>query len=48
MAPGLLLNGVAMPMQARATRDLRFGTLAKIDIISAAVGVTVGIAAGFA
>lgn len=48
MAPGLLLNGVAMPMQARATRDLRFGALAKIDVISAAAGVAVGIAAGFA
>ncbi|MEO6827662.1 MAG: lipopolysaccharide biosynthesis protein, partial [Microbacteriaceae bacterium] len=48
IAPGLLLNGVAMPMQARATRDLRFGALAKIDIVSAVFGVGTGIATGFA
>jgi PST family polysaccharide transporter len=48
ISPGLLLNGIAMPMQARATRDLRFGALANIDIVSTAVGVACSIAAGLA
>lgn len=45
IAPILLVNGLSMPMQARVQRDLRFGTLANIDVVSMLVGVGLGIAA---
>lgn len=45
IAPTLLLNGIAMPMQAAVQRDLRFGTLALIDIVSMAVGVVLSLVA---
>ncbi|UOE44331.1 lipopolysaccharide biosynthesis protein [Agromyces larvae] len=48
IAPTLLVNGLAMPMQAKVQRDLRFGTLANVDVVSMAVGVAGSIAAAFA
>lgn len=45
IAPTLLLNGIAMPMQAAVQRQLRFGTLAMIDIVSMAVGVVLSVVA---
>lgn len=39
IAPTLLLNGIAMPLQARATRELRFAALASIDVLAMAIGV---------
>lgn len=47
IAPILLINGLAMPMQARVQRDLRFGTLASIDVVSMLCGVAVGIGTAF-
>ena len=47
IAPTLLLNGIAMPMQASVQRQLRFGTLAMIDIVSMAVGVVLSVIAAF-
>ncbi|KRE25934.1 hypothetical protein ASG80_03625 [Agromyces sp. Soil535] len=44
IAPILLVNGLSMPMQARVQRDLRFGTLANIDVVSMLCGVGLGIA----
>lgn len=43
MAPGVLLSGLVMPLQARATKQLRFGMLAVLDIGTMAAGVVVGI-----
>lgn len=48
IAPTLLLNGIAMPLQARATRELRFAALANIDVLSMAAGVAASIAAAMA
>lgn len=45
IAPILLINGLSMPMQARVQRDLRFGTLANIDVVSMLCGVVLGIGA---
>jgi O-antigen/teichoic acid export membrane protein len=45
IAPILLINGLSMPMQARVQRDLRFGTLANIDVVSMLIGVALGIGA---
>lgn len=45
IAPTLLLNGLAMPLQAAVQRDLRFGTLALIDIVAMAVGVVLSVIA---
>ena len=45
IAPILLINGLSMPMQARVQRDLRFGTLANIDVVSMLCGVGLGIGA---
>ncbi|KJL40338.1 lipopolysaccharide biosynthesis protein [Microbacterium trichothecenolyticum] len=45
IAPTLLLNGIAMPMQAAVQRQLRFGTLAMIDIASMAAGVVLSVVA---
>ncbi|GAA3633393.1 lipopolysaccharide biosynthesis protein [Microbacterium awajiense] len=47
VAPTLLLNGLAMPLQAAVQRDLRFGTLAMIDIVAMAVGVVLSVAAAW-
>lgn len=46
IAPSLIVNGLTMPLQARATRELRFGLLARIDVVSMVVSVVVAIAAG--
>jgi O-antigen/teichoic acid export membrane protein len=45
IAPTLLLNSLAMPMQAAAQRDMRFGTLALIDIVAMIVGVVLSVIA---
>lgn len=45
IAPTLLLNGLAMPLQAAVQRELRFGTLALIDIVAMAVGVALSVVA---
>lgn len=45
ISPILLINGLSMPMQARVQRDLRFGTLANIDVVSMLCGVGLGIGA---
>lgn len=47
IAPTLLLNAIAMPMQAAAQRDMRFGTLAMIDIVAMVVGVVLSVIAAF-
>ena len=39
LAPIVLLNSLAMPLQARLQRELRFGLIALSDMISMAVGV---------
>lgn len=43
MAPGVFLSGLVMPLQARATKELRFTTLASLDISTMAFGVAAGI-----
>lgn len=43
IAPTLLANGLAMPMQAAVQRRLEFGTLAMIDVVAMAVGVVLSI-----
>ena len=43
LAPGTLFSGLAMPLQAMASKRLKFGTLALLDIGSMAAGVIVGI-----
>lgn len=43
MAPGVFLSGLVMPLQARATKDLRFGTLATLDVSTMFFGVIIGI-----
>lgn len=43
MAPGIFLSGLVMPLQARATKELRFGTLAALDVSTMAAGVVAGI-----
>ncbi|QAY69506.1 lipopolysaccharide biosynthesis protein [Xylanimonas protaetiae] len=48
IAPTLLLNGLAMPLQAGAQRSLRFGLLARIDVTSTAAGVLGAVAAALA
>ena len=45
IAPTLLLNGLAMPLQASLQRDLRFGTLAMIDVVAMVVGVIASVTA---
>jgi PST family polysaccharide transporter len=39
LAPIVLLNSIAMPLQARLQRELRFGLIALSDALSMAVGV---------
>ncbi|QKJ20277.1 lipopolysaccharide biosynthesis protein [Microbacterium hominis] len=46
IAPSLIVNGLSMPLQARATRELRFAMLARIDVVSMVGGVIVAITAG--
>lgn len=43
MAPGVFLSGLVMPLQARATKELKFGMLASLDVATMAFGVVVGI-----
>ena len=43
MAPGVFLSGLVAPLQARATKELRFGILASLDVSTMALGVVVGI-----
>jgi len=45
IAPTLLINGFAMPLQARLQRELRFTTLAQLDVVSMVVGVALAIGA---
>jgi O-antigen/teichoic acid export membrane protein len=45
LAPLVLVNSVAMPLQAGLQRDLRFGTIALVEIVAAAVGVAAAITA---
>lgn len=45
IAPTLLVNGLAMPLQAQAQRELRFTSLAGIDVFSMLVSVIAAIAA---
>ncbi|WJL94736.1 lipopolysaccharide biosynthesis protein [Microbacterium sp. ET2] len=47
MAPGVFLSGLVMPLQARATKDLKFGTLASLDVSTMLVGVIAGIVTAF-
>ena len=47
LAPSLLLNSMSMPFQTRLQRQLNFGKIAIVDVVSMAVGVVLAIAAGF-
>jgi len=47
MAPGIFLSGLSMPLQARATREMRFANLAVIDVVSMGGSVVAGIVAAF-
>jgi len=46
IAPSLIVNGLTMPLQARATKELRFALLARIDVVSMVGGVAAAITAG--
>ncbi|QAY74683.1 lipopolysaccharide biosynthesis protein [Agromyces protaetiae] len=48
MAPGVFLSSLVMPLQAKATKELRFGMLATLDISTMAVGVVAGIVTALA
>jgi O-antigen/teichoic acid export membrane protein len=43
MAPGVFLSGLVMPLQALATKQLKFGTLALLDVSTMAAGVVAGV-----
>lgn len=45
LAPGLLVNGICMPLQTKLQRDLRFATLARIDVVSMLTGVVASVGA---
>lgn len=45
IAPTLLINGICMPLQAKVQRDMRFGLMARIDVVSMAIGVVGAITA---
>jgi PST family polysaccharide transporter len=45
LAPLVLVNSVAMPLQAGLQRELRFGAIATVEIIAAVVGVASAIVA---
>lgn len=47
VAPTLLINSLCMPLQARVQKEMRFGLMAKIDVLSMLVGVVGSIIAGF-
>ncbi len=47
MAPGIFLSGLSMPLQARATREMRFANLAVTDVVSMGGSVIAGIIAAF-
>lgn len=46
LAPSLLLNSMSMPFQTRLQKQLRFGSIAIVDVVSMAVGVVLAITAG--
>lgn len=46
-APTLLVNGLSVPLQAAVQRDLRFSTLAAIDVMAMLIGVILGTIAAF-
>ncbi|MBW9122385.1 lipopolysaccharide biosynthesis protein [Microbacterium trichothecenolyticum] len=46
IAPSLIVNGLTMPLQARATRELKFALLARIDVVSMVGGVAAAITGG--
>ncbi|KAA9132911.1 lipopolysaccharide biosynthesis protein [Microbacterium caowuchunii] len=43
MAPGVFLSGLVMPLQARASKELRFGVLATLDVSTMAAGVVAAV-----
>ncbi|MCW4384766.1 lipopolysaccharide biosynthesis protein [Salinibacterium sp. SYSU T00001] len=45
LAPTVLINSLCMPLQARLQRELRFRSLATIEVVAMAVGVAASIAA---
>lgn len=47
VAPTLLINSLCMPLQARVQKEMRFGLMAKIDVMSMLVGVVGSIIAAF-
>lgn len=47
VAPTLLINSLCMPLQARVQKEMRFGLMAKIDVVSMLVGVVGSIIAAF-
>jgi O-antigen/teichoic acid export membrane protein len=44
LSPGLLINGLCMPLQTKLQRELRFGVLAQIDVMSMVFGVAASVA----
>ncbi|NQX12433.1 lipopolysaccharide biosynthesis protein [Microbacteriaceae bacterium VKM Ac-2855] len=46
VAPTLFVNALCMPLQAKVQRELKFGVLANIDVISMVIGVALSIVAG--
>ncbi|MBF4461276.1 MULTISPECIES: lipopolysaccharide biosynthesis protein [unclassified Rathayibacter] len=47
VAPTLLVNSLCMPLQARVQKEMRFGLMARIDVVSMLVGVVGSILAAF-
>ena len=47
VAPTLLINSLCMPLQARVQKEMKFGLMAQIDVISMLVGVIGSIIAAF-
>lgn len=47
LAPTVLINSLCMPLQARLQRDLRFHSLATIEVLAMAAGVAASIVAAF-
>ncbi|MCJ1698765.1 lipopolysaccharide biosynthesis protein [Rathayibacter festucae] len=46
VAPTLFINSLCMPLQARVQKEMKFGLMAKIDVVSMLVGVSASIVAG--
>jgi PST family polysaccharide transporter len=46
VAPTLLVNSLCMPLQARVQKEMKFGLMAQIDVVSMLVGVVGSIIAG--